>query len=156
MIGYILPVPVEGKFLEVRDHVNLFVCNFHGQHMAVCTHKVLIELDIATKLQCIPNTRSTVAHLPKAFCLHIECSVICWCFFSFFYHTFPITVSPLCLPFHICGFNQEETENTGVWCNSRKFLFFIYIYFLLYFIYLFTYLLILAALGLRCCSRAFL
>ena len=55
----------------------------------VCTRKVFLESDIAPKLQYISNTRYTVAYLLKTFCLHMECLVVYWSYFSFFYHTFP-------------------------------------------------------------------
>ena len=58
----------------------------------VCAHIGFLESDIAPKLQYISNTRSTGAYLLKAFCLHMECLLIYWSYFSFFYNTFPAIV----------------------------------------------------------------
>lgn len=46
--------------------IHLYVIGTHYNDR-ILSQKVHVELNVATKAPCIPNTRSTVAHLPKAF-----------------------------------------------------------------------------------------
>lgn len=68
--------------------------------MAVCTHKMLIELSVAAKLQCIPNTGTAIAHLPKVFSYtcneQLPTSV-----FKLHYHTFPSRLPGLLLRYYL-------------------------------------------------------